>query len=94
MSTVEILFRYSTPPTSQTALALARTLEVYGIRRLCFNRAARTLRIEYDATRLNPAAVANLMRQAGLDIAPETQPAIAIGTTKISPPAPLPTTAV
>ena len=33
--------------------------DVYGIRRLSFDRAARTLRVEYDATRLNAAAVTN-----------------------------------
>jgi phosphoglycerate dehydrogenase-like enzyme len=32
---------------------------------------ARTLRIEYDATRLNAAAVTKLVREAGLDIAEE-----------------------
>ena len=36
-----------------------------------FDRAARTLRIEYDATRLNAAAVTKLVREAGLDIAPD-----------------------
>jgi hypothetical protein len=44
---------------------------VYGIRRLTFDRAACTLRVEYDATRLDPAAVAKLVRQAGLQIIEE-----------------------
>ncbi len=48
--------------------ALASTKDVYGIRRLSFDHAARTLRVEYDATRLNAASVAKLVRQAGLDI--------------------------
>jgi hypothetical protein len=68
MTTVDILFSYSTPPTEQAVFALANAKEVYGIRRLNFDRAARTLRIEYDATRLNAAAVTNLVRQAGLDV--------------------------
>ena len=55
MTTVEILYRYATPPTEQVALALASTRDVYGIRHLSFDRAAHTLRIEYDATRLNAA---------------------------------------
>jgi hypothetical protein len=71
MTTVEILFRYATPPTEAVTFALANTREVYGIRRLTFDRAACTLRVEYDATRLDPAAVAKLVRQAGLQIIEE-----------------------
>ena len=72
MTTVEILYRYATPPTEQAAFALASTKDVYGIRRLSFDHAARTLRVEYDATRLNAADVTQLVRQAGLEIAAET----------------------
>jgi hypothetical protein len=68
MTTVDILFHYAAPPSEAVAFALANTREVYGIRRLKFDRAASTLRVEYDATRLNPAAVTKLVRQAGLDI--------------------------
>ena len=71
MTTVDILFRYATPPTEAAAFALASAREVYGIRRLVFDRAERTLRVEYDATRLNAASVAKLVRQAGLDIEEE-----------------------
>jgi hypothetical protein len=65
---VDILFRYATPPTEAVTFALANTREVYGIRRLTFDREQRTLRVEYDATRLDAASVAKLVRQAGLDI--------------------------
>jgi hypothetical protein len=70
MSTVDILFRYAAPPANIEAVtrALASAREVYGIRRLTFDRAARTLRVEYDATRLNAAAVTKLVRQSGLEI--------------------------
>lgn len=68
MTEVEIFFRYATPPTETVAQALARTREVYGIRRLDFDRAAHTLRVEYDATRLDAATVAKLIREAGLEI--------------------------
>jgi hypothetical protein len=51
--------------------ALAGTREVYGIRRLSFDRAAHTVRVEYDATRLNAASVARLLRQTGLEIEKE-----------------------
>jgi hypothetical protein len=78
MTTVDILYRYSTPPTEPVVFALANAREVYGIRRFSFDREARTLRVEYDATRLNAAAVTQLVRQAGLDVqieAPEEPPA-------------------
>jgi len=68
MTNVDILFRYNTPPGEAVIHALADTREVYGIRRLHFDASAHTLRVEYDATRLNAAAVAKLVRQAGLDI--------------------------
>ena len=71
MTTVEILYRYTIPPTETVAAGLASTRDVYGIRRLSFNRDARTLRVEFDATRLNAATVTNLVRLAGLDIAEE-----------------------
>ena len=71
MTTVEILYSYTTPPSEQAVFALAAAKDVYGIRRLSFDHAARTLRIEYDATRLTAAAVTKLVLQAGLDIAAE-----------------------
>jgi hypothetical protein len=68
MTTVEILFRYATPPTDSVTFALASTRDVYGIHRLRFDRADRTLCVEYDATRLNAATVAKLVTQAGIVI--------------------------
>ena len=71
MTTVEILFRTAAPVSETAASALAGTREVYGIRRLTFDRATQTLRVEYDATRLNAATVAKLVRQAGVQIKAE-----------------------
>jgi hypothetical protein len=71
MTTVEILYRYGAQPTEAVTFALASTRDVYGIRKLRFDRAARTLRVEYDATRLNAATVTHLVRRAGLDIVEE-----------------------
>ena len=68
MTTVEILFRSAAPPTERVSLALASIKDVYGIRRLSFDHAARTLRVEYDATRLTAAAVTKLVRETGLEI--------------------------
>jgi hypothetical protein len=68
MTQVDILFRYTVPPTESVTFALANIRDVYGIRRLTFDRTASTLRVEYDATRLDAAAVTKLVRQAGLEI--------------------------
>jgi hypothetical protein len=71
MTTVEILYRYTAAPTEQVATALAHARDVYGIRQLNFDRTARTLRIEFDATRLNAAAVTKLVRETGLELEEE-----------------------
>ena len=47
----------------------------------------RTMRIEYDATRLNAAAVTKLVREAGLDIAEEEPILPAPAPVDVSPPA-------
>jgi hypothetical protein len=69
MTTVEIQYRYSTPPNDAVALALAGICDVYGIRGIHFDQVARTLTVGYDASRLNAAAVSKLVRMAGLEIA-------------------------
>ena len=71
MTTVEVLYRYAAPPTELVARALARARDVYGIRHLALDRAAHTVRVEFDATRLNSAIVAKLLHEAGLEIAEE-----------------------
>lgn len=79
MTTVEILYHYTAPPTEQVAMAMAHVSDVYGIRHVRFDRNARTLRIEYDATRLNAAAVTKLVRGTGLELAeeaPQLPPAV------------------
>jgi len=71
MTTVDVVFRYAAPPTEAVSLALANTREVYGIRRLTFDRNANTVTVEYDATRLNSSVVAQLVRRAGLQVVEE-----------------------
>ena len=73
MTTVEILFRYSGQPSEVETFALANAREVYGIRRLSFDRAASTLLVEYDATRLNAATVTQLVRRSGLQLIEEVR---------------------
>jgi hypothetical protein len=86
MTTVEILYRYTTPPTESMTFALAGTRDVYGIRRISIDADNRTLRVEFDATRLNAATVTKLIRTTGLEIAEELP--------LIAPPQPAPAPAV
>lgn len=69
MTTMEIVYRYTSPPSDAVAVALAGICDVYGIRGIQFDHAARTLCVNYDASRLKAAAVTKLVRQAGLEIA-------------------------
>lgn len=68
MTSLDVLFRYATPPTEGAMRALDSVREVYGIRRMQFNTKERTLRVEFDASRLNENTVAGLLRRAGVDV--------------------------
>jgi hypothetical protein len=68
MTQLDVLYRYGVPPTEAAALAIARIREVYGVRRLGFDESVKTVRVEYDATRLNEPTIHQLLRRAGLDI--------------------------
>ncbi len=68
MTPVEVMFRFGMPPGEKEMSALGKMYEVYGIRRLKLQEQQRTIRIEYDATRLNEGAVENLLRSAGVDV--------------------------
>lgn len=71
MTTVDVLFRYEQHPTEAAILALNNMSEVYGIRKLQLKEATQTVLVEYDATRLNKAIVAQLLRRSGINIAEE-----------------------
>ena len=88
MTQLDVLYRYGAPPTEPATLAIAKMREVYGVRKLELNEAAKTVRIEYDATRLTEPAVHKLLRGSGLDVVervslvppqpePEAAPAVA-----------------
>jgi hypothetical protein len=68
MTQLDVLYRYGVPPTEAAALAIARIREVYGVRHIAFDEAGKTVRVEYDATRLNEPTIHQLLRRAGLDI--------------------------
>lgn len=68
MTQLDVLYRYETPPNETAMMALGRVREIYGIRRVEFNEADKTVRVEYDATRLTEPTVHQLLRRSGLDI--------------------------
>ncbi|MEO6804459.1 MAG: hypothetical protein ABI197_14590, partial [Granulicella sp.] len=68
MTQLDVLYRYGVPPTEAAMLAVAKMREVYGVRKLTFDEAAKTVRIEYDATRLSESVIHQLLRRAALDI--------------------------
>jgi hypothetical protein len=46
--------------------ALDQVREVYGVRRICLNEKARTVAVEYDASRLRAEDIAALLTEAGI----------------------------
>ncbi len=68
MTALEVVFKLGVLPNEAVMRSVDGVREVYGIRRVRFNESDRTVRIEYDATRLNDDSVASLMKKAGVDI--------------------------
>ena len=68
MTNVDVLFRYEQQPSEAAMFALGNLKEVYGIRRIDIHPADKTIRVEYDATRLTRAVVANLLRRGGINV--------------------------
>jgi TolB-like protein len=68
MTQLDVMYRYGAAPTEAAMMALAKVREVYGIRRVEFNNTAKTVRVEYDATRLTEPIVHQLLRRSGLDV--------------------------
>jgi copper chaperone CopZ len=53
--------------------ALNRAWEVYGVRKIKFDAQEHTIRVEYDATRLNDGEIAAILRRAGIDLREKVQ---------------------
>ena len=68
MTPTDVVFRYGSAPGIREIRALDSVREVYGIRRITFDEKERTVRVEYDASRLKEDVVASLLRRAGLDL--------------------------
>ncbi len=68
MTYLEVVFRYDAVPGESALRAIDGMREVYGVIRVQFNEHGRTVRVEFDASRLRAEAVARLLRQAGVDV--------------------------
>jgi hypothetical protein len=71
MTQLEVLYRYEHQPTETAMSALGNLREVYGIRRIQVNEEWKTVRVEYDATRLSRPTVFQLLRGTGLAVVEE-----------------------
>ena len=68
MTQLDVMYRYDRPPGEITGRALAKVREVYGIRSLHLDERARTVRVEFDASRLTEAVIHGLLRRTGLEL--------------------------
>jgi hypothetical protein len=68
MTQLDVKYRYGATPGEATMMALGRIREVYGVRRLTFDEKEKTVRVEYDATRLTEPVVHQLLRRTGLEV--------------------------
>jgi hypothetical protein len=68
MMPLDVVFKYGLAPGAQELRGLDTARDVYGIRKITFDEKERTVRVEYDGTRLHPDTVAALLRGAGLDL--------------------------
>jgi copper chaperone CopZ len=84
MTQLDVLYRYGTAPSEQALLALSKVRDVYGVRLVEVRESEKTVRVEYDASRLNGAVIHQLLRRAGLDIV-ETVAAIAQTEDTVAP---------
>jgi hypothetical protein len=68
MTAVEVTYQYGNIPGPMEMRAIDSLRDVYGIRRIAFNEKEKTVRVEYDATRLQENVVAALLRRAGINL--------------------------
>ena len=73
MTLLDVVFKYGTPPGEREMRALNNAWEVYGVRKIKLDEAQHTIRVEYDATRLNEGEIAAILRRAGLDLREKVQ---------------------
>ena len=68
MTPLDIAYRYGRVPGTREMQAISALTEVYGVRKLRFDEAAKTVHLEFDASRLNEDSIAALLKNTGLDL--------------------------
>lgn len=68
MTYLDLVFNYGSLPGENELRAIDSMREVYGIRGVRFDEKERTVRVEFDASRMKQDAVVKLLRQAGIDV--------------------------
>ena len=68
MTQLDVKYLYNGAPSEAAMKALGQVRKVYGIRLVEVNESAKTVLVEYDATRLTEAIVHQLLRRSGLDV--------------------------
>lgn len=68
MTQLEVVYHYGATPGEAEMRAMDNVREVYGIRKITFGEKDKTLRIEFDASRLKEPVIAGLLRRAGIDL--------------------------
>jgi len=68
MTLMDVTFPYRVPPGALQMTALGCVGEVYGVRKISFDEAKQTVKVEYDISRLAEDDIAALLRGAGLDL--------------------------
>ena len=68
MTYLDVAYRYGLTPGEREMRAIDGMREVYGVRRVDFNEKEKTVRVEFDASRMKEDGVARLLRLAGIDV--------------------------
>ena len=68
MTYLDVVFNYGALPGENELRAIDTMRDVYGIRSVQFDHTQRTVRVEFDASRMNQETVAKLLRNAGIDV--------------------------
>jgi hypothetical protein len=73
MTLLDVVFKYGMPPGEKQMMALNNAWEVYGVRKIKFDEKEKTIRVEYDATRLNDGEIASILLRAVIDLRDKVQ---------------------
>jgi len=74
MTTVEITFRYQGEFRPEAPFRSQENHSNFGVRQMKVDSANRTVTVEYDATRLDAAGVAAVLRRCGVPVTDRVQP--------------------